>query len=253
MLGQLITVVLIQVGIGWSESDLVEFMGTTLPEKLKPDLTRAGPLLYRCIQRLGAFPWHNQPLQEYDLGFESLVIAIVILLRRYDTNVRPFFFITNSGLGDSHDDESCQQEDGLHRLLFQCMSVASETLKQLDVEGLATDDTSYVFDGDDFYLLQAHALVVDCNRQRSEFDEKYMTKGPPVMDVTALPSSKSQDSRVFVSKDEFRSLLNILLASQLYLLGYGPERLSLEGDTMDRVTSTVSNIFSKFENEAGIT
>ena len=176
--------------------------------------------------------------------------AIVILLRRYEWNVGSRFLMTNGG---SLDDEARQRDDWLHRLLFQCMSVASDTMKQSEVEKLTADDISDVFAGNDAHLLQAHALVSACNKQRSEVDEGFVTYGPPIIDVTTLPSSRSRDFRGFIPKDEFRSLLNILLASQLYLFGYEPERLCAEGDTLARVTSTVFNAFSQFKNEAGIT
>jgi hypothetical protein len=250
MLGLFVSVTLIEIGIGWNESDLIEFMSITLPEELKSDLTRAGPLLYRCVQRLGSFPWHNQPLQAQGLDFETLVTAIVILLRRYERNVGYPFLITNSG---SLDDEARQRDEWLHRLLFQCMSVASDTIEQSEVEELIADDISDVFAGDNAHLLQAHALVSARNKQRSEVDEKFVTYGPPVIDITALPSSRSRDFRGFIPKDEFRSLLNILLASQLYLFGYGPERLCAEGDTLARVTSTIFNAFSQSKDKPGIT
>jgi hypothetical protein len=248
MLRLFVGVILIEIGIGWNESDLIDFMSITLPEELKSDLTRAGPLLYRCLQRLGSFPWHNQPLEAQGLDFETLATAIVMLLRRHERYVGYPFLITTGSL----DDEDRQRDEWLHRLLFQCMSVASDTVEQSEVEELTADDISDMFAGDNAHFLQAHAHVSAHNKQRSEVDEKFVTYGPPVIDITALPSSRSQDFRGLIPEDEFRSLLNILLASQLFLYGYGSESLYAEGDALARVTSAVFSAFSQSKDKPGI-
>jgi hypothetical protein len=255
--------------IGWNESDLIEFMSITLPGELKSDLTRAGPLLFRCVKRLGSFPWHNQPLQVQDLDLEALTTAIVILLRRYESNLYPFV-VTNSRSPDNHReiDGDTQQDQWLHKLLFQCMSVVSDTMEEAGVEELPDDQVtvdeisddgdlddnlSNMMAGDDAHLLQAHALVSARNKQRSEKDEKVFTDGPSIIEVTALPSSKSQDLRGFIPNDEFQSLLKILLASQLYPYGYGPEHLCAHGNALAEVTSTVFNGFSQSKDQPGVT
>jgi len=249
-------------------------MSITLPVELKPDLTRAGPLLFRCVKRLGSFPWHNQPLQVQDLDLEVLVTAIVFLLRRYESNLYPFV-VTNSWSPENHRevDGDTQQDQWLHKLLFQCMSVVSDTMKEAGAEeftveefpedrtvvdetsdnGDLDDDLSNVMAGNDSHLLQAHALVSARNKQRSENDEKVFTCGPPIIEVTALPSSKSRDLLGFIPKSEFQSLLKILLACQLYILGYRPEHLCANGNALDKVTSTVFNGFLQSKDQPGVT
>jgi hypothetical protein len=205
---------------------------------------------------------------------EALTTAIVILLRRYESNLYPFV-VTNSRSPDNHReiDGGTQQDQWLHKLLFQSMSVVSDTMEEAGVEELTVkelpddqvimdeisddgdldDNLSNVMAGDDTHLRQAHALVSARNKQRSENDEKVFTCGPSIIEVTALPSSKSQDMRGSIPNDEFQSLLKILLASQLYIYGYGPEHLCTHGNTLAEVTSTVFNGFSQSKDHPGVT
>jgi hypothetical protein len=171
-------------------------------------------------------------------------------------------------------DGDTQQDQWLHKLLFQCMSVVSDTPEEADVEesavkeipddrvivdklsddGDSGDDVSNVVAGDDDYLLQAHALVSARNTYRSEDGEKKVfTSGPPIIEVTALPSSKSQDLRGLIPNDEFETLLKILLACQLYLCGSGPENLCANGGALDKLTSTAFSGFSQSGIQPGIT
>ncbi|KAH7308828.1 hypothetical protein BKA65DRAFT_601680 [Rhexocercosporidium sp. MPI-PUGE-AT-0058] len=263
-----------QVPVCWNTSDLIKFMEVTLPQELKSDLTRAGPLLFRCVQRLGSFPWHNQPLQVQDIDLDTLVTAVVILLRRYESNLYPFVVTKSWSLDNPQEiDGNTQQDQWLHKLLFQCMSVVSDTPEEADVEEsvvkeipddqvivdkLSDDsdsgDVSNVVASDDDHLLQAHALVSARNRYRSEDDEKNVfTYGPPIIELTALPSSKSQDLRGLIPNDEFESLLKILLACQLYLCGSGPENLCANGGALDKLTSTAFSGFSQSGIQPGIT
>ncbi|MAD83777.1 MAG: hypothetical protein CL912_12515 [Deltaproteobacteria bacterium] len=254
---------------------LIKFMEITLPEELESDLTRAGPLLFRCIQNLGSFPWHNQPLQVQGIDLETLVTAVVILLRRHESNLHPFV-VSNSWSPDNPADidSDTQQDQWLHKLLFQCMSVVSVTPEGADVEEFAVeeipddramvdklsddrdsgDNVSNVVASNDYHLLQAHAVVLARNTYRSEDDEKKVfTSGPPVIEVTALPSSKSQDLRGLIPNGEFESLLKILLACQLYLCGSEPEILCANGGALDKLTSTAFRGFSSSGIQPGIT
>ena len=250
-------------------------MEVTLPEELKSDLKRAGPLLFRCVQHLGSFPWHNQLLQVQDIDLETLVTALAILLRRHENNLHPFVVTNTWNLDNPRDiDGDTQRDQWLHKLLFQCMSVVLDTSEAEDVEKSAIreipddrimvgnfaddrnsgDEVSHVVASDDDHLLQAHALVSARNRYRSEDGEKKVfTSGPPVIEVTALPSSKSQDLRGFIPNDEFESLLKILLACQVYLCGSGPGKLCANSVALDKLTSTVFSGFSQPENQPGIT
>jgi hypothetical protein len=220
-------------------------MCTTLPPELRLDVTRAGPLLYRCVRRLGSFPWHNQPVSARYLDLESLATATVFLLRRHEANISfPFPF----ALWSSFRDEARQRDQWLHRLLFQCMSIPVDATGQLDV-----DTISNMPAGSNAHLQQAHKLVTACNKQKSEADEKIVIYGPPIVEITALPSSRSEDFRGFIPKDEFQSLLNILLASQLYLFGHGPERVWRGGETLSTVATSILNTMAPFEDGPGIT
>lgn len=236
-----------QIFIGWNESDLVDFIGVTLPAELKSDLKEAGPLLYRCFRRLGSFPFHNQPLQAQCLNFETFATAVVIFLRRHESyNGFPF------GRDSSHDIARCRDE-WMQRLLFQCMSVAPDPREQSEVGDFIVADISDLSTDDDTHLRQAYKLVEDCNTWISDEDEKIGFSGPPIIKMTALPSSKSEDFRGSIPKNEFQSLLNILLASQLYLSGYGPEGLCRVGETLSIVTTNVVNAISQFRDVSGIT
>lgn len=247
-------------------------MEVTLPKELKSDLTRAGPLLFRCIQRLGSFPWHNQSLQVQGIDLETFVTAVVILLRRHESNLYPFVVPRYWSLDNPQGiDGDTQKDQWLHKLLFQCMSGVSDTPEEVDVEDkqilddrvvvnkLSDDndwgeDFSDVTAGDDDHLFQAYALVSARNRYCSEDDEKKVfTSGPPMIEVTALPSSKSQDLRGLLPNDEFESLLKILLACQLYLCGSGPENLCADSGALDKLTNTAFGGFSQSGSQPGIT
>ncbi|KAL2059904.1 hypothetical protein VTL71DRAFT_10059 [Oculimacula yallundae] len=251
----------------WNESDLVRFMEITLPKELKSDLARAGPLLFRCVQRLGCFPWHNQPCQVHGIDQETLVTAVVILLRRYEDNLHPFVVTTYWSLDNPRAiDGDTQQDQWLNNLLFQCMSlvpggleeghVEEHTVEKIRADQVNMDEFSDDGDSDhailgmmvghNYHLLQAHALVSARNRYGSEDDEKRVFRyGPPVVEISELPSSKSQDVRGLIPNDEFKSLLKILLACQLYLCGHGPEDICASGDELDKLTSTAFTGFSQ--------
>lgn len=222
--------------IDWKERDLIEFIRIILPEELQSDLARAGPLLFGCVQRLGSFPWHNQPLQANTLDFDTLVTAIVILTRRYESLSQ--FHTLCCWPRDDHrrpdmetqrDQWEMQKDQWLRRLLFQCMAVSSANGKKAEAEEqVPQDDVSHggvdrsgIFARDNAHLLQAHRLVSMHHRPRKEDGEgEAFIPGPPGIEVTALPSSRSQDFDGAIPTDEFQSLAKILLASQLYLYGY---------------------------------
>ncbi|KAI0136923.1 hypothetical protein BJ170DRAFT_35606 [Xylariales sp. AK1849] len=236
----------------WSESDLIEFLGCTFPEELKSDLTAAGPLIYRCILRLGAFPWHRQPAPTtHGLDINHLTTAIIILLRRPEANISSLQFSATNGALANEIEISQVERDWLHGLLFQCMAAGRDSNEHLDAGSVADDNTTRD-DASDAHLLQAHKLVSAYNKQRSSSKPKVMAYGHAVIAASELPSSWSQDFDGLIPKDEFRSLLKILLASELYRYGNGPERLCTQQEQLERGTDNVLHAFCPLEDEQGI-
>ncbi|KAL9073649.1 MAG: hypothetical protein Q9157_004659 [Trypethelium eluteriae] len=64
-----------------------------------------------------------------------------------------------------------------------------------------------------------------------------------MISVSQLPSSQSRSFDRLIPKDEFRAILKLSIASQLYLSGNGPEVLALSGAALDNSTENIFNAF----------
>ncbi|KAL7622874.1 hypothetical protein AAE478_006553 [Parahypoxylon ruwenzoriense] len=227
----------------WHESDLVEFIGITLPSELKPTLAAAGPLLFRCMLRLGSFPYQNQPASK--LTVDIARVAVIILLRRHERNARPI-----GGTQSLDYDEEQQRAKWLRRLLFQCM--ATKGTANMEEGVIASSHNSDRNDAaNDEHLLQAHRLISCYNKERDESNPKVVRRGPPIIPVSDLPSSQSQNFSGYIPRSEFEALTHLLLASQLYLTGNGPEHFVQEGQ-LDSCVDCILSAFTQPNNAPGI-
>ncbi|KAK8051116.1 hypothetical protein PG993_002501 [Apiospora rasikravindrae] len=208
---------------GWTASDLVEFLALTLPEQLKTDLYMASLLLQRCLLRLGSYPYLNRPAQ--GLTFENLSVAIAILLQRYDESFNP---VGVTGLVYELFET---QARSLAVLLFQGMRTSSTAESSSSAAGSSSrssrssntrrtsssSSSAYASNAlprtvvDDEHLLQAHQLLLNCNHRYSDADPNVIEFGPVLVPAHELPSSRSADVSGFVHRDQFQSLLKLLL------------------------------------------
>ncbi|SPO01491.1 uncharacterized protein DNG_04164 [Cephalotrichum gorgonifer] len=227
----------------WNESTITELMAITLPAALKEDLTIASPLIYRLILKLGGFPWcHGLPERDAVLGIEEVEVALILLLRRYETSIGSSWF---PGIDEFEDAERLQE--WTHGLIFECMAVSKR--------GATGEPTQQheKSDPDVSYLAQAHSFVSHHNKERvRESHGKQVRRGPPVIPVSELPSSQSLAFEGYIPGIELRSLLKILLASLLYQYGRAAEALAENMYKLDQITDIVFGAFRTPGDQKGI-
>ncbi|KAK8029066.1 hypothetical protein PG991_006122 [Apiospora marii] len=210
----------------WTASDLVEFLALTLPEPLKTDLYMASLLLQRCLLRLGSYPYLNRPAP--GLTFETLSVAVAILLQRYDESANPV------GVTGLIYELFETQGRSLAVLLFQSLRTSSTTESSSSggasrsshrsshsrrtSASAASSSSSSAYAGqprtavDDEHLLQAHQLLLNCNHRYSDADPTVLEFGPALVPAHELPSPRAADvAGHIVHRDQFRSLLKLLL------------------------------------------
>ncbi|KAK8079535.1 hypothetical protein PG997_007353 [Apiospora hydei] len=245
----------------WTASDLVEFLALTLPEQLKTDLYMASLLLQRCLLRLGSYPYLNRPAQ--GLTFENLSVAIAILLQRYDESVNP---IGVTGLVYELFET---QARSLCVLLFQSMRTSSTTesgggsSSSRSGRGSNTRRTSsssssaYAADNnlprtvaDDEHLLQAHQLLLNCNHRYSDADPAIVEFGPAPVPAHELPSSRSADVAGFVHRDQFQSLLKLLLYCESPPFGLDADGLVQNADWRE-LEGAAQDVLARFLGPEG--
>ncbi|KAK8112934.1 Restriction of telomere capping protein 5 [Apiospora sp. TS-2023a] len=218
---------------GWSECDLATFLAITIPDELKSDIAAAAPLLHRCLRHLGSFPFHiSDPSPVLDC--ETLCVGIVLLLRRHEFNLYSLY----------EDEDS---EEWMRRLLFQSMSAnklpAPVAWPSPDARG----------GPDDEHLLRAHGLVSSFNKRRDKSRPMVMYYGPPIIDVSQLPPSRSQDFSGSISSEQLRPLLRLLVASQLFLTGIGPDVVGRDPRKLDASVDSIIGTFTDTMTQSGIT
>lgn len=192
---------------------MVEFLGSTLPDELKPTLKAAGPLIYQSMIRIGSFPYQNQPVST--LTADVALVAVIVLLRRHESSASAI-----SDIGNGDEDEEVRWAEWLHRILFQSMVARDNLAADQDAKRSVADDED---------LLQAHKFVSNNNKWRDwERNPKVAHFGPPVISASELPSSRTQDLRGSIPQGELEALIKLLLTTQLYLIGIGPGNLVRE-------------------------
>ncbi|KAI1763256.1 hypothetical protein GGR53DRAFT_498223 [Hypoxylon sp. FL1150] len=222
----------------WNESDLVEVLGTTLPNELKPTLNAAGPLIYRSMIRIGSFPYQNQP--DSALTADVALVAVIILLRRHESSASAI-----SDIGNGDENEEVRWADWLRRILFQSMVVHDNS---------AADRNSKRSDFDDEDLLRAHKFVSNNNKWRDwERNPKVAHSGPPIISASELPSSRSQYLGGSIPNSELEALIKLLLANQLYLTGNGPDILVREENQLNAGVNSIMAALRQPNEASGIT
>lgn len=151
---------------------MVEFLAITFPSELQADLQTARPLLYRCLLRLGSFPYLNRPAPA--LTTDVMRIALAILIRRHQQLGRPIG--CTGRIIDSED----MQAYGMRSLLFQNMRAG--------VEPVAKRQNAHRTEANDEYLLQAYEFVSAKNNRRPKNNPTRIIFGPPMVPVEDLPS-----------------------------------------------------------------
>ncbi|KAK8059434.1 hypothetical protein PG996_009364 [Apiospora saccharicola] len=229
----------------WTASDLVEFLALTLPDPLKTDLYMASLLLQRCLLRLGSYPYVNRPAQ--GLTFETLSVAIAILLQRYDGSTNPI------GVTGLIYELFETQGRSLAVLLFQSLRTSS-TAESSSSSGSRSSNTrrtssssSSAYTGssrqqqprtlvDDEHLLQAQQLLLNCNHHRYSTDASphgVIEFGPHLVPAHELPSSRSADLSGHIHahhRDQFQSLLKLLLYCEAPPFGLDADGVAQNAD-----------------------
>lgn len=175
---------------------MADFLGINLPKDLKSDLQRAKPLLYKCVQRLGSFPYLHQPAPV--LTDNILRVSLSILLQRHEQLSQPVG-VKGGAVGSMEN-----QAYGMRSLLFQSMRDSQAPLNSLINE----KDTPRTDEKDD-YLLQAHRIVSKLNSRRPPSNPTRIEFGPPIIAAEALPSSNSDDYSGTIPQDQLTSFLRI--------------------------------------------
>ncbi|KAI6352672.1 hypothetical protein MCOR25_009338 [Pyricularia grisea] len=209
----------------WDQSSLLAFLRIVVPEQLWRDVDVAAPILYRCISRIGLFPYHNVHPDVTWPTLEVISVALVILSGRFgEPTLR---------LGPA-DDEPYQLawDRWFCRLLFQCMSTDG-AVPEPAVRGPADDE----------HLLQAHKVVESRNKVRDWDRPKILIRGDPIITVQDLPSSRSQCVDGVVPQHEFQSLVKLLLFFQLSAVEFEPGDMCNEPERLDSATKSVSSAF----------
>lgn len=218
-------------------------MAITLPAALKEDLTVASPLIYRLMLKLGGFPWcHGLPEHNAVLGIEDVEVALILLLRRYEKSIGSSWF---PGIDEFEEAERLQE--WTHGLIFECMAVSNQ--------GATGEPTQQHEKGDPdvSYLAQTHSFVSHHNKKRVKGSHgKQVRRGPPIIHVSELPSSQSLAFEGYIPGLELRSLLKILLASQLYQYGRAAEALAENMYRLDQITDIVFGAFGTPGDQQGI-
>ncbi|EMR62668.1 hypothetical protein UCREL1_10398 [Eutypa lata UCREL1] len=202
----------------WNDATLVEFLGITLPDDLKPEITAATPLLFRCMQRLGSFPWYDRP-EVSGLQLDTLRLAIVFLLCRdvhfygigrihmgptdiYEESTWTGENATPVGEDDIPDESDAGSDDEevkriyfewYSRLLFQSMSVRPDRNSLPGPPAAVESEPSNEGSDGASYLSRAHNLVDGNNMQRHPTNPKIGARGPPIIPVSELPPSNYRD------------------------------------------------------------
>ncbi|KAI0179454.1 hypothetical protein GGR52DRAFT_536278 [Hypoxylon sp. FL1284] len=222
----------------WNESDLVKFLGVSLPDELKPALEAAGPLLYRCMIRVGSFPYQTQPVSA--LTADVAMVAVTVLLRRHESDAS-----TISGIGSGDEEEEVRRAEWLRRILFQSMATRDSSATSHSTSRGAADDED---------LMRAHKFVSSHNKWRDwERNPKVAHSGPPVIPVSELPSSRSQDLSGSIAMPELEALVKLLLSCQLYPTEDGPEILVREGKELDAGVASIVAALHEPNETSGVT
>lgn len=189
---------------------------------------------------MGAFPWlHDSPALP-GLSLEKLYVAVTFLLRRNERCVAELEGAEPPrGAFADDGDEREQQDAWLNAVSFQSMAGTIAMSKTCNFEKAPDYDTSKA---DNMHLLQAYKLVLRHNRERIG-NGKSCRYGPPVVPISELPSSMSQTTEGHLQYDQFKSFLKILLASELYRYGWGPETLTVDLEKLENITTSVLGAF----------
>lgn len=222
----------------WTESDLTNFLSITFPPETKPFFESAAPLLHRWFRALGNFPYHQTPAEH--LTLDILRIAIVFLTRRHDRAVR----LLESDVEAMVDIKEYFKRDEMV-IVFQSLAAheAGITLSTVSDERQEADDE---------HLVQVHGFVSRRNVWRDPTNPKVGQRGAPIPDPSQFPSSFSKDLSARIPVDEFRGLVGILVSSQFYEVGLGPETINAASPEFGEVVNSVLNSFSS-EKEKYIT
>ncbi|KAI0384736.1 hypothetical protein F5Y04DRAFT_247688 [Hypomontagnella monticulosa] len=193
--------------LAWDERALTEFLSAAVPAHVKSDLEVAGPLLLKSMIRLGSFPFHNRQTRSM-LGADEAFVAIAFLLRMHEESTE-FTFDEEEEEEDDRDKVRQIRDVRFRRLMFQVMADKPESDSQH--KSPEEDETSARNPADDEHLIIAHRFVKYYNTYgRDERNPKRAVKLPPIIEVSELPSSRSNDLTGTIPKEEFRALLKVL-------------------------------------------
>ena len=203
---------------------MVNFLSITFPDETKPLFSSAAPLLHRWILALGSFPYHNTPAES--LTLDILQVAVIILLRRHEAA---------AGLLDSDEPEANLA------ILFQSLSKRPENTPQ-------TSDKERN-EADDEHLRSVYDFVARHNKWSDKNNPKLVKMGPELPPMSQSPSSFSQDLSGRIPAEEFRPFLGLLLCTQLYADGIGPETVSVSSAESKEVAESIANTFQENQSE----
>lgn len=219
----------------WSESDLTNFLQSTFPPELAPVFLDAIPILHRFLLRLGSFPYQNDP--DRLLTLNVLRMAVILLLKNdaYRWSTDQEGRISNSD----------PWFDKFRVVVFQSMTSLE------DPSGSSPDSKRQRGEEDDFHLQEVLDSINSSSYWRDPEYPKWVIDGPKYP-ASLYSSSWSKDLHRLIPMDEFRSLLRLLVVSQLYRGGIDAQQFSTCLPQLENVTDCMLAAFKEGNDTTGI-
>lgn len=226
---------MLTLNLVWSEPNLADFLQSTFPPELAPALLDAIPILHRFLLRLGSFPYQNDP--DKLLTLNVLRMAVILLLKndayRWSTdqegrvsNSDPWF-------------------DKFRVVVFQSMT----SLENLSES--SPDPKRQRGEEDDLHLQEVLDCINSSNYWRDPEYPKWVVDGPKYP-VSLYSSSWSKDLHRLIPMDEFRSLLRLLVVSQLYRGGIDVQQSLTCLPRLENITDCMIAAFKEENDTSGI-
>jgi len=213
-----------------SSSDLADVLALFFPENCASIVQEAAPILHRSLLSLGSFPYLNNPAPY--LTLETFQAALLILTNRDDSKLRRNM--------DNEDDDVYQKKLDARkfRMIFQSITnLARDTSS-------GNESTSRNAE-DDEDLREVYEYVVSHNYQDQDLGHTVVhVQGPELAALESFPSSQSRKLDGAISYQDLKSLVKILLVTQLFDT-VDPEKAAENSDQLDHVVESVTRAFGK--------
>ncbi|KAJ5892757.1 hypothetical protein N7504_009448 [Penicillium tannophilum] len=233
----------------WNEKTLSDFLG--IPDGSFADTHEnpvdAGPVLFRMVSYLGAFPFQNT-LAPSVLTFDAMVKVVVLLTERYGKALRR------------------GRKDRVKLLFGSLADVGKKDIGQDDQKSEGDDDQAAIEAGENASEIQIHAPGFSIDQPANDDydedeDDDLALAALELLDaIEVFKHDHRVDQTVYetrISIDTFRRLLMLLLviaplrpleSVKTYTSDFGPERV----DAIQKEADSIIAAFSPEETDGGI-